>query len=57
MSGPRYGTDRVGQYKTHGIGDSIRARSADACEARFLVEYWVNSTKLKPDEAQNKKVS
>ena len=34
-SGPRYGTDRVGQYKTHGIGDSIRAQRGRARSALF----------------------
>ena len=34
-SGPKGGTDGVGQYKTPGIGDSIRAQRGRARSALF----------------------
>ena len=41
-SGPRYGTDGVGQYETHGIGDNISAK----CTYLASIDYFHNKKKL-----------
>ena len=43
-SGPRYGTDRLGQYKTYEISQSIRAQRGRARSALYWrVRYYLQS--------------